>query len=202
MRWSTTAPWPERFALRTLSAAVVALATLAYPLAVYAGMAQLQPRWLAAALVALALARAAVSRQPVWLAAAGGAVLLALLAGLGNAWLPLKLYPVLVNAALLGVFATSLWHPPSVVERLARLREPDLPAAGVAYTRCVTQAWCGFFVFNGSVALATALWGSDAAWAIYNGLLAYGLMGAMFGAEWLLRRRFKARLQALGAQHG
>lgn len=185
--------------MRKWATGLVAVATLAYPLAVYAGMARLQPRGMALLLVALALARAAVSRQALWLVAAAGAALLALVAGLGNAWLPLKLYPVLVNAVLLAVFGFSLWRPPTVVERLARLREPDLPAAGVAYTRRVTQAWCVFFVCNGGIALATALWGSDAAWAFYNGLLAYVLMGTLFGVEWLLRRRLKARLRGAGA---
>ncbi|MDZ5459474.1 hypothetical protein SM757_23110 [Azohydromonas lata] len=171
-------------------------------MAVYAGMAQLQPRWMALVLLTLALARAAVARGGPWLAAGAGAALLAAAAWWGNAWLPLKLYPVLVNAALLLVFGASLLRGPSLVERLARLREPDLPPAGVAYTRRVTQAWCGFFVVNGSIALSTALWGSDAAWALYNGLLAYGLMGLFFGVEWLLRQRLKARLRHAGGAHG
>jgi uncharacterized membrane protein len=197
-----TAPLPERRILRALTTSLVALATVAYPLAVYVGMARLEPRRMALLLVALALARAAVSRQALWLVAAAGAAVLALAAGLGNAWLPLKLYPVLVNTVLLAVFGFSLWRPPTVIERLARLREPELPAAGVAYTRRVTQVWCGFFVFNGGIALATALWGSDAAWAFYNGLVAYVLMGALFGAEWLLRRRVRASLQDDGVVHG
>jgi uncharacterized membrane protein len=78
-----------------------------------------------------------------------------------------------------------------MIERLARLREPELPPEGVAYTRRVTQAWCVFFVFNGTVALATALWASEAAWSLYNGVIAYGLMGLMFGGEFLLRRRMR-----------
>ena len=72
----------------------------------------------------------------------------------------------------------------------------DLAPAAVAYTRRVTQVWCGFFVFNGAVSLGTALWGSPAAWALYNGLLAYVLMGVLFGGEWLLRQRVKARIAA------
>ena len=107
--------------------------------------------------------------------------------------LPLKLYPVLVNAVLLIVFGLSLWRPPSVVERLARLTQPDLPPRGVAYTRQVTRVWCAFFVVNGGLAAATALWASDAVWALYNGLLAYGLMGALFAGEWLVRQRVMKR---------
>ena len=68
------------------------------------------------------------------------------------------LYPVLVNAVLLAVFAASLWKPPSVIERLARLRHPDLPPEGVRWVTNVTRVWCGFFVLNGGIALWTAFW--------------------------------------------
>lgn len=173
--------------------ALIALLTLAYPLLVWLGMAHFEPRWLAVLLAALALARAAATRERLWLVAAAGALGLAAFAAFGNALLPLKLYPALVNAVLLAVFAASLIHPPSAIERLARLREPDLPPAAVAYTRKVTWVWCGFFVLNGSLALATALWADAATWALYNGLIAYGLIGALFAGEWLVRRRVRAR---------
>ena len=80
-----------------------------------------------------------------------------------------------------------------MIERLARLQEPDLPAAGVAYTRRVTQVWCGFFIVNGSVSLLTALFASDAGWALYNGVISYALMGLLFVGEWLIRKRVKAK---------
>jgi len=177
--------------------AVVALLTLAYPFAMYWGLGHFEPRWLALLLVALALLRAAARREPVWIAAAAGALLLAAVSMAGNAALPLKLYPVLVSAALLAVFGISLWRPPSVIERLARLREPALPPAAVAYTRKVTLLWCGFFIVNGSIALVTALWASDALWALYTGLLSYIAMGTLFAGEWLVRQRVRA-----GQAHG
>ena len=64
------------------------------------------------------------------------------------------------------------------------------------YTRTVTKVWLGFFVFNGAVALATALWASDAVWALYNGLIAYCLIGILGGAEWLVRRRVRRSYRA------
>lgn len=180
-----------------MRAVLVALLTLAYPALVYLGLGRFEPRWLALLLAGLALARALATKERVWLVAAAGALLLAAVTALGNHALPLKLYPVLVNAVLLAVFGASLAYPPSVIERLARLREPDLPPEGVAYTRRVTQVWCGFFAVNGGIALYTALWASDAVWALYNGLIAYGLMGLLFLGEWLVRGRVKAR-----AAHG
>ena len=176
-----------------IGAAIFVVLSVAYPLVVYWAMGRFEPRWLAVLLLVLALLRALATRQAVWLAAAGGAALLATLATLFNEALPLKLYPALVNAVLLAVFATSLAFPPSAVERIARMTEPDLPPEGVAYTRRVTQVWCVFFVFNGVLALVTALWMSDRAWALYNGLIAYVLIGVLFSAEWLVRRRVRAR---------
>jgi len=166
--------------------------SLAYPLAIYFALGRFEPRWLALLLFALALLRAVAAREPMWLVAAAGAGLLALVATVSNAALPLKLYPALVNAVLLAVFAASLRFPPTVIERIARLQDPQLPPRGVVYTRRVTQVWCGFFVVNGTLALLTALYASDRVWALYNGLLAYGLMGLLFGAEWLVRQRVMA----------
>jgi uncharacterized membrane protein len=177
-----------------LLAAPAALLTALYPLALWLGQGRVEPRWLALLLVAAALARLPslkLNRTARW--SALGALALATGAVLSNALLPLKLYPVLVNATLLAAFGYTLAAPPSMIERLARLREPDLPAHAVAYTRQVTIVWCAFFCVNGALALATALWASQALWSLYNGVIAYLLMGLLFGAELLVRRRVKAR---------
>jgi len=178
MRWRTALVW---------------LATLLYPLVIYFGLGRFEPRWLALFLLILVTARAAISRDPVWMAAAGGALVLVAASFLANQIMPLKLYPVLVNAVMLGVFALSLRHPPSAIERIARLREPNFPPEAVAYTRNVTKIWCLFFVVNGGIAFVTAMWASDRVWAAYNGLIAYVLMGLLFAGEWLVRQRVRAR---------
>lgn len=179
--------------MRRMRAVVFIVLSLAYPLAVYLLLGRFEPRWLALLLCAMALIRALASRDRVWLWAAVVTGGLALWASMGNAVLPLKLYPVLVNATLLLLFGLSLRFGPPLVERMARLREPDLPPQALPYTRRVTQVWCAFFVLNGSVALATALWASERVWAIYNGVIAYLLIGGLFVGEWLLRQRLKAR---------
>lgn len=116
-------------------------------------------------------------------------ILLTALVFWSNTILPLKLYPVMVNGLLLVVFAASLWFPPTVVERIARLQDPELPQKAVVYTRRVTQIWCLFFVGNGLIALWTALWQSVHVWFWYNGVIAYLLIGSLFVGEWLIRRR-------------
>lgn len=189
-------PLPERAlhlpSMSRLRRIAIVTVSLAYPPLMYVAMGRFEPRWLSLLLFAIALLRALGSREAVWIWSAAGTGVLALLALLGNEALPLKLYPALVNAVLLALFLASLRWPPSIVERLARVQDPQLPAFAILYTRRVTQVWCGFFVLNGSLALATALWASDALWALYNGLLAYLLMGLLHGVEWTIRRRVKA----------
>jgi uncharacterized membrane protein len=175
-----------------LLSVLTAALTLLYPLAIWFGHGVLEPRWLALLLLLVAATRLPalrLGRASRWFALA--ALVLAALALVANATLPLKLYPVAVNAALLVAFGHSLVAPPSMVERFARLREPQLPPAAIGYTRRVTQVWCGFFAINGGIALGTALFASEAVWSLYTGVISYLLMGLLFGGEYLLRLRFK-----------
>lgn len=106
--------------------------------------------------------------------------------------LSVRLYPVLMSAAMLTAFGSTLVQPPSMIERFARLSEPNLPPSGVRYTRTVTWVWMAFFVLNGSIALWTALvpgWGT---WTLYNGFISYVLMGLLFGGEYIIRQRVRA----------
>jgi uncharacterized membrane protein len=174
---------------------VLGLFAVLYPLAIAFGQRWVSPRWLAAMLVAAVLARLVIGPRDrlalVWALAACAIAGYALFA---NDALPLRYYPVAINAGLLAVFGWSLLHPPTIIERFARLQEPDLPAVALPYVRRVTQVWCGFFIINGSISLATAIWASDATWALYNGFLSYLAMGVLFAVEWLVRQRVKRRI--------
>lgn len=180
--------------MRRALRALPVLLTLLFPLALWLGDGRIRPAWLAGLLLLVGLAR--------WLSAAptmatrywaSGTVVLALLALFSGVSLPLRFYPVLVNGVFLAMFAYSLFVPPSMVERLARLREANLPPPAIVYTRRVTQIWCGFFTLNGAIALYTALYGSLAQWSFYNGFLAYLLMGLLFAGEYCARYFFKRR---------
>ncbi|NMR95446.1 hypothetical protein HKB38_29015, partial [Vibrio parahaemolyticus] len=96
-------------------------------------------------------------------------------------------YPVVVNVCVLCGFGLSLKQPQSIIERLARLQEPDLPASGVAYTRKVTMVWCAFFTLNAAVALYTCFLPVKI-WTLYNGLISYLLAGGLFAGEWIVRQ--------------
>lgn len=169
--------------------------TLCYPLAIWLLGDRIEPRWLALALVLLGALRLAAAKQRGWILLALAAFALAAVTGFFNVGWPLRWYPVFVNGAMLLLFGVTLRGGQSMVERLARLKEPDLPPHAVDYTRKVTMAWCGFFIVNGSIAAATSLWGSDRVWALYNGAIAYGLMGVFGASEYLIRRRVRRRFE-------
>ncbi|HEY7317743.1 MAG TPA: hypothetical protein VIE89_09235 [Candidatus Binatia bacterium] len=171
--------------------------TLIYPLALWLGQGQIEPRFLAGLLVVIGVIRLqTLKASPIGLWWIGGTLFLFIAAVWSNLLLPLKLYPVLVNAALLGIFLHSLIFPPSIIERFARIREPNLPAWAIGYTRRVTQVWCIFFTANGLIALITALWTTSGTWAVYNGLIAYLAIGLLFTGEYLVRWHFKRQLNA------
>ena len=100
----------------------------------------------------------------------------------------LLFYPVVVNLVMLAVFGGSLWTAMPLVERLARLQDPDLPPRAVAYTRQVTRIWCGFFLTNGSLAAALALLERHGWWALYTGVISYVLMGLLMAGEFAYRK--------------
>jgi len=112
-----------------------------------------------------------------------------------------KLYPVLVSLSLLAFFVFSLWRPPNFIFRMASLWDKSLkdsPSKNAVerYCRKVTLVWCGFFIFNATVATFTVFKASDRAWSLYNGLISYILIGVIFIAEFLVRKMVQSRLQS------
>jgi uncharacterized membrane protein len=103
----------------------------------------------------------------------------------------IRFYPVVTSLLFFSIFALSLWSKQSIVERIARIREPDLPASAISYTRKVTVCWCGFFLVNGGIAFYTAVYSDIATWTLYNGLISYCLMAVVAGVEWLVRKKYK-----------
>ncbi len=173
--------------------ALVILITLAYPVTIYFGSDYLKPQHLALVLVVTGLSRMLTSQKKWLTIAASGALLLAALSMVSHSLLPLKIYPVLVNFTLMSLFLMSLRYPPSMAERFARLQDHNLSPQGVIYTRKVTWLWVIFFALNGGIAFGTAMWASQATWALYTGVISYLLTGLVYGLEWLVRRFVKAR---------
>jgi uncharacterized membrane protein len=110
-----------------------------------------------------------------------------------DAWIAAKIYPFALSLAAAYAFGTTLRRPPSLIERLARLSEPDLPASGQAYCRIVTMVWTVWLVVNATIAALLAILASEEAWALWTGLLAYVIMGLLFAGEMLIRPRARSR---------
>ncbi|MGO2497598.1 MAG: hypothetical protein ACTH6I_06215 [Vibrio litoralis] len=178
--------------MRALTA-LSALLLLAYPLAVYYGLSRWGIGVIAIIFAALFVIRIAAGHQTklkelkyiAWLSGAAG-IILTLCATLFREHGWFTYYPVVVNLLMFLLFFSSLWQSQTLVERLARLQEPELPESGVRYTRNVTKVWCGYFLINGSIALYTCFLPLEI-WTLYNGLLSYLFAGSLFTIEWLIR---------------
>ena len=175
------------------------LLLLAWPFVVWFGLAHNGLHWLLPLMALLLLLRLRQTRrqtgplQAIAQLVAVVGIALCVASFLLKTHQLLLFYPVVVNAVMLAVFGGSLWSAMPIVERLARLQEPDLPEKGVRYTRRVTQVWCLFFIFNGSIALFTALYGNMPLWTAWNGIIAYLLIGFLTAGEWLIRRQMIKR---------
>ncbi len=185
-----------RGALRVLSTVFV----LAYPVAVYLGLARLH---LGARVLGLVLSGVLLFGLPLRLVGTRREHLVSVLR------IPLTVMgvlllgvvfddqrfvlalPVLTSAALLVQFGASLRTVP-IAERFARLQESELSAAQVAYCRAVTVTWCIFFLANGGLTAALALFAPLAWWTAYTGVLGYVLVGLLATTEYLVRKyRFR-----------
>ncbi|WP_409522568.1 hypothetical protein [Nitrincola sp. MINF-07-Sa-05] len=175
------------------------LLVLVYPLYVWLAIGRWGPVAAIVPLALIALVKSfysdAGAKGARWFFALTVGLILILLSA-GQAEQALLFYPVWINLGMLMLFAWSLWFPPTVIERIARAMEGavgnELDEQGVAYTRKVTQVWCLFFIMNGAVAMSTALYGDWDLWVLYNGLIAYCLMGLLMLIEWRVRKIVKS----------
>ena len=99
----------------------------------------------------------------------------------------LRLYPVCMNFIVCLSFWLSLREKPLVTLFAEKMgHKPDKNM--LSYTKKATIAWAIFMTVNTVVSIITLftnLW----FWTLYNGLISYILIGIMFIAEYLIRRR-------------
>jgi uncharacterized membrane protein len=177
--------------LSSLSTVALVAASLLYPAIVHLSRDVVPPLIFVAVALTLIVLRLATLRSPadrVWrVPLLSAAVIIAALAALDGP-LAAKAYPAAVSLAATSVFAATLFYPPSLIERFARLRDPDLPPAAESYCRKVTIVWTIWLIINTVVAAALAYPGYDKAWALWTGLVAYLVMGVLFVGEVAVRR--------------
>lgn len=175
--------------MKSVVKGIVIILMILYPFLVGWGLSQGHFLWVSVILIVLGVVRLLSKGNPLLLPLTWFAILCGGLSLLlkDHAWL--KMYPVFMSVGAGIIFATTLIKPPSMIERFARLVEPDLPESGVIWTRKVTIVWCVFFVLNATIALYTVIFAPMKVWVIYNGFISYILMGILFLGEFILRKR-------------
>lgn len=190
--------------MRALSAILNAILVVAYPLAIWWSLSHYSARGVS--LVALALLvpmlllrfRNADRKNLISAVRVPMIVMTVLfLAALFDDERLVLATPVIVSTVLFTVFAKSLRGKISTIESFARLRKDYLSPAQVQHCRQFTIIWCAFFVLNGAIAGTLAVLELRDFWVLYTGLVAYGLMGVLFGSEYFVRK-YKFRNQDEG----
>lgn len=180
---------------RTVSSLAIGVG-VCYPALVYALQSTLsQGGFVAIAVATIALRVATLDKAsaPLWrgpLLMVVPALLILLLIAPDKA---AKAYPVAVSLAAAAVFGGSLIAPPSLIEQIARLQEPDLSEEGQAYCRKVTLVWTVWLVLNAFIAGLLGWTGQDSAWAIWTGIVVYAVMALLFSGEIAIRRRIRKK---------
>ncbi len=132
-------------------------------------------------------------------------VLAAVLVGVGAALnhLGFALFvPPAIHVLLLLAFGPTLATDRPMVERFARLQHADLSHDERAWCRRWTWIWSAFFagnlVLSSALAIGVLRDGGEQwlfLWTLYNGVIAYALIGTLVSVEWMLR---KARFGRFG----
>ncbi|MGN1392478.1 MAG: hypothetical protein ACI4V7_00330 [Succinivibrionaceae bacterium] len=106
------------------------------------------------------------------------------------------MYPLVVNIVLLLLFGhTLIGNRKSFIESIASLTTPIEQQTNFfkKYCQVVTYVWCVFFIINGTISYITAEFCSKDIWTIYNGIIAYILIGIIFTVEYIVRITLKKR---------
>jgi uncharacterized membrane protein len=100
-----------------------------------------------------------------------------------------------MSLAAAATFGMTLWRPPSLIERFARMRRSALPPEAPLYCRKVTVVWVVWLVANAAIAACLAIFGSLEAWTLWTGVLSYICMGMLIAGEIAFRWLFLERRQ-------
>lgn len=115
---------------------------------------------------------------------------IAILCLAGGLWIPsvaAKLTPLIVHVSSAYFFARTLQQGPPLIERFVRMEFSEFPTGVIGYCRQLTWMWTLFFVFNAVACVALTLWGSDQAWALYNGVAVLILTAVLMVGEYIWR---------------
>ncbi len=187
--------------LKTTVKAGVAISAVLYPFFIYFGIKRFDPVWLAVFIGCFftlkgisAFRNKKVRENVISNFPLIPVLIIALMIGIvatGKEVLFLFI-PAVINTGLISAFAYSLIRPPSIIERFAKMSGTDLSDEELDYCRNLTFVWIAFFLFNITLSVITALFCTKEIWTLYNGLIAYILIGVIFTAE-LTYRHYRFR---------
>ena len=118
----------------------------------------------------------------------GCGLLLVALTAIYNEKIFLKLYPTIMNSMVCLLFLCSLKKKP-LITFFAEKMHYEITSEVKKYTKNATLAWGIFMLFN-AIASFLTIFAPDWIWAVYNGFISYILIGIMFLAELLYRRKY------------
>lgn len=103
-----------------------------------------------------------------------------------------KCYPAFINLLIFIIFFSSIFQKETIIQKMARIMEPDIKPKALSYTRKLTYVWSLFLFLNFSVAFYS-IFANHSFWMFYNGFLSYFLCGMLFIIEYFIRIRFKRK---------
>lgn len=187
------------FVMKILITVVIVAVSVLYPAIVYFGVQHLSPGvfslvFLAVAALKFYSARNRSDIAQVMLLLVVVIYSIGLLVANSEYWL--RLYPVVVSTCVATLFGLSLWQPESLIERFARLSGQTITPRAKGYTKKLTLIWALLLFVNAGVALYLAQYASFGAWALYCGLISYGILGGVLVVELIYRRYYIAKYGA------
>ncbi len=184
--------------LKVVIGALIGVVTVTYPFVVYYGLSHYGPSVFALFLAVLLLLRIVIKgsyhepSQWLQLVVVGG---FCIVVAIMNSEQMLRFYPVLMSLGFSALFAFSLKSKMSLVERFAKMAGQDYPEKAVGYMRNLTIVWAGLLFFNAMISAYTACCVSLKYWTLYNGLLAYFLLGGFALGELIFRHFYKRKIE-------
>ncbi|TNF68912.1 MAG: hypothetical protein EP298_05585 [Gammaproteobacteria bacterium] len=192
--------------MKQLIRLIIGLLLIAYPFIIYFGLSLFTLRYLIIILGFIFVLRLflmnwlnqkaqfTLSSMMIILMVVSG-LMLCLFALIFDSHYWILLYPFFVNVLLFLIFLYSFIFPPTMIERFASVIDKQpFPKEAITYMRKVTLVWMVFFIINGLIAIVTALFTSMKIWTLYNGLIAYILIGLIFIVEYMIRLNVKRKL--------
>lgn len=177
---------------------LVGLATIIYPFFIYYGLSEYGPSVFALILFVLMVIRVVVKgsyQEPSqWLQLLIIGIFCCAII-LFKSDVLLRFYPVIMSLGFSLLFAISLTSKTTLVERFAKMAGQDYPQQALGYMRSLTKVWAIILFFNAMIAAYTACCASLKSWTLYNGFLAYFLLGGFVLFEYIFRCYYRRRFE-------